>query len=102
MNNLGSLFISVFALCAIALPQAAQARGNDHFRPRQSEGLVRCSMDICVDPWNRYSNDIFMCEHSNQWVATPISAIGDSEREVYKDLSHRGVHWDSTLTCDRL
>ncbi|NOT78474.1 MAG: hypothetical protein HOP07_05665 [Bacteriovoracaceae bacterium] len=64
--------------------------------------MYRCSMKICIDPWNRESDNEWMCKNASAYKMESRSAIGDDKNSLYQELVSRGIHDSDSFSCEEI
>ena len=65
------------------------------------ERMYRCSMQVCIDPWNKISDSDWMCTHSSSYTFQSRSEVGTDKTELFSKLA-TGIHKPETFYCVEL
>lgn len=64
--------------------------------------MYRCSMEVCIDPWNDVSDSEWMCKHgSGSYNFEVRSEVGSDKQDLFNRLSS-GVHRPDTFSCTEI
>lgn len=65
------------------------------------ERMYRCSMEVCIDPWNEVSDNDWLCARSSSYTFQSRSEVGTSKSELFDKLA-KGSHKPETFNCVEL